>query len=153
MKSGSAPPRGGAREPGSYLSISHQDCRSRLPEQTQRRAYGCAAPALRRGGDVKNFHAKLYPSLICLLQWEHGIFSRSASDKVRWCSRIARFVVGNFGRCVPEYLRALTFLLLLCRGGVRDGLTQPSEFAYETDTSDCSRIGIGAGLIMKEPSS
>ena len=62
-------------------------------------------------------------------------------------------MVGNFGRCVPEYLRAFAFLLLLRGGGIRGGLTQPSESPRETDTSDYSRTGIGAGLIMKEPSS
>ena len=37
---------------------------NRLPEQTQRRVYGCAAPAQRRGGGggVKNFHWGVSPS-------------------------------------------------------------------------------------------
>ena len=56
-KSASAPPRGGAREPGRQLSAFRQDRANRLPEQTQRRVYGGAARAQRRGGGiVKNFH-------------------------------------------------------------------------------------------------
>jgi len=36
---------------------------NRLPEQTQRRVYGCAAPAQRRGGSgVKIFHWGVSPS-------------------------------------------------------------------------------------------
>ena len=39
------------------LSAFHQDRVNRLPEQTQRRVYGGAARALRRGGGiVKIFH-------------------------------------------------------------------------------------------------
>ena len=56
-KSASAPPRGGAREPGMQLLAFHQDRADRLPEQTQRRVYGGAARAQRRGGSiVKIFH-------------------------------------------------------------------------------------------------
>ena len=56
-KSASAPPRGGAREPGRQLSAFHQDRANRLPEQTQRRVYGGAARARRHGGGiVKIFH-------------------------------------------------------------------------------------------------
>ena len=56
-KSASAPPRGGAREPGRQLSAFRQDCANRLPEQTQRRVYGGAARARRHGGGiVKIFH-------------------------------------------------------------------------------------------------
>jgi len=57
MKSASAPLRSGAREPGRQLSAFHQDRANRLPEQTQRRVYSCAASALRRGGGVENFFA------------------------------------------------------------------------------------------------
>ena len=49
MKSASAPPRGGAREPGIYHLMFHQDRVNGLPEQTQRRVYGCASSALQRG--------------------------------------------------------------------------------------------------------
>ena len=55
-KSASAPPRGGAREPGRHLSAFRQDRANRLPEQTQRRVYGGAARARRHGGIVKIFH-------------------------------------------------------------------------------------------------
>ena len=46
-------------EPGNLavLSAFRQDRADRLLEQMQRRAYGCAAPALRRGGGAKNFLA------------------------------------------------------------------------------------------------
>ena len=54
-KSASAPPRGGAREPGRQLSAFHQDRANRLSEQTRRRVHSYAAPALRRGGGVENF--------------------------------------------------------------------------------------------------
>ena len=41
----------------------HLDCVNRLPEQTQRRVYGCAAPAQRRGGGgVKIFRWGVSPS-------------------------------------------------------------------------------------------
>ena len=43
----------------------HLDRVNRLPEQTQRRVYGCAAPAQRRGGGgggVKIFHWGVSPS-------------------------------------------------------------------------------------------
>jgi len=41
----------------------HLDRVNRLLEQTQRRVYGCAAPAQRRGGSgVKNFHWGVSPS-------------------------------------------------------------------------------------------
>ena len=56
MKSASAHPRGGAREP-SMLSALHQGHADRLLEQMQRCAYGFAAPALRRRGGAKNFLA------------------------------------------------------------------------------------------------
>ena len=41
----------------------HLDRVNRLPEQTQRRVYGCAAPAQRRGGGggVKIFHWRVKP--------------------------------------------------------------------------------------------
>jgi hypothetical protein len=39
------------------LLAFHLDRANRLLEQTRRRAYGCAAPALRRGGSGKNFSA------------------------------------------------------------------------------------------------
>ena len=56
-KSASAPPRGGAQEPGRQLLAFHQDRANRLPEQTQRHVYGGAARARRHGGGiVKNFH-------------------------------------------------------------------------------------------------
>ena len=62
-KSASAPPRGEAREPGMQLSAFHQDRADRLPEQTQRRVYGCVAPAQRRGsGGVKIFRWGVSPS-------------------------------------------------------------------------------------------
>ena len=38
------------------LSAFHQDRANRLPERTQRRVYGGAARALRRGGIVKIFY-------------------------------------------------------------------------------------------------
>jgi len=46
-------------EPGNLavLSAFRQDRADRLLEQTQGRAYGCAAPALRRGGGAKSFLA------------------------------------------------------------------------------------------------
>jgi len=37
------------------LLMFHLDCVNRLPEQTQRRVYGCATPAQRRGGSTKFF--------------------------------------------------------------------------------------------------
>ena len=41
----------------------HLDRVNRLPEQTQRRVYGCAAPTQRRGGGgVKIFHWGVSPS-------------------------------------------------------------------------------------------
>ena len=41
----------------------HLDRVNRLPEQTQRRVYGYAAPAQRRGGSsIKNFHWGVSPS-------------------------------------------------------------------------------------------
>ena len=49
----STPPRSGAREPSIQLLAFHWDCANRLLEQTQRRAYGCTAPALQRGGAKK----------------------------------------------------------------------------------------------------
>ena len=56
-KSASAPPRGGAQEPGRQLSAFHQDYANRLPEQTQRHVYSSAARARRHGGGIiKNFH-------------------------------------------------------------------------------------------------
>ena len=56
-KSASAPPRGGAREPGRQLLAFRQDGANRLPEQTQRRVYGSAARARRHGGGImKIFH-------------------------------------------------------------------------------------------------
>jgi len=55
MKSASASPRGEAREPSSYYWCSTRI--DRLLEQTQRRAYGSASRALRRGGDGKIFLA------------------------------------------------------------------------------------------------
>jgi len=54
IKSTSVPPRGGAREPSMQLLAFHLDCANRLLEQTQRRAYGCAALALRRGSAKKS---------------------------------------------------------------------------------------------------
>ena len=54
-KSASAPPRGGAREPGSYYWCSVRIVSIELPEQTQRRAYGCAPLALRRVIAKKKF--------------------------------------------------------------------------------------------------
>jgi len=53
IKSASAPPRGGAREPSMQLLAFHLDRANRLLELMQRRAYGCAAPALRRGGSAR----------------------------------------------------------------------------------------------------
>ncbi|OCL00456.1 uncharacterized protein K441DRAFT_102327 [Cenococcum geophilum 1.58] len=61
MKSASAPPRGGARE----------------PKQTQRRAYGCAAPALQRGGIVKIFHWEGEPQR--KTQHSHYVFTYTSS--------------------------------------------------------------------------
>ena len=45
-----------AVEPGNLAVVLafHRDRANRLLEQTQRRVYGCAASALRRGGGVKN---------------------------------------------------------------------------------------------------
>ena len=51
--------------PGTWqlLLIFHLNCVNRLPKQTQRRVYGCAAPAQRRGGGgVKKFHWGVSPS-------------------------------------------------------------------------------------------
>src|SRR6266700_7885017 len=51
--------------PGTWqlLLMFHLDRVNRLPEQTQRRVYGCAAPAQRRsGGGVKIFHWGVSPS-------------------------------------------------------------------------------------------
>ena len=87
-KSASAPPRGGAREPSRQLSAFHQDRANRLPEQTQRRVYSCAASALRRGGGVEKIFAgrvspneklqkrplRLYISLQSTS--DHGIYNR-----------------------------------------------------------------------------
>jgi len=56
-KSASAPPRGGAREPGRQLLAFHQNRANRLPEQTQRRVYSCTVLALQRGGGVKKIFA------------------------------------------------------------------------------------------------
>jgi len=53
IKSTSVPPRGGAWEPSMQLLAFYLDYANRLLEQTQRRAYGCAAPALRRGSAKK----------------------------------------------------------------------------------------------------
>src|SRR6266581_2875836 len=47
------------------LLIFHLDRVNRLPKQTQRRVYGCAAPAQQRGGGgggVKIFHWGVSPS-------------------------------------------------------------------------------------------
>src|SRR6266704_2590640 len=43
--------------PGTWqlLLMFHLDRVNRLPEQTQRRVYGCAAPAQRCGGECENF--------------------------------------------------------------------------------------------------
>ena len=86
-KSASAPPRGGAREPGRQLSAFYQDRANRLPEQTQRRVYGGAARAWRHGsGIVKNFHWEGEPqreldiatttSLRIFNHLNHGIYLR-----------------------------------------------------------------------------
>jgi len=51
--------------PGTWqlLLMFHLDRVNRLPEQTQRRVYGCAAPAQRRGGSgAKIFHWGVSPS-------------------------------------------------------------------------------------------
>ena len=83
-KSASAPPRGGAREPGMQLSAFHQDCTDRLPEQTQRCVYGGTARAQRRGGGIiKIFHWEGEPqreldtattmSFIYFIYSNHGI--------------------------------------------------------------------------------
>ena len=55
LKLTSVPPRSGAQEPSMQLLAFHLDRADRLLEQTQRRAYGYTAPALRRGGSGKNF--------------------------------------------------------------------------------------------------
>ena len=43
--------------PGTWqlLLMFHLDCVNRLPEQTQRHVYGCAAPVQRRGSSAKFF--------------------------------------------------------------------------------------------------
>ena len=52
-KSASTPPRSRAREPSIQLLAFHLDRADRLLEQTQRHAYGCTAPALRRSSAKK----------------------------------------------------------------------------------------------------
>jgi len=54
-KLASAPPYGGAREPGSYTLVFHQDRANKPPEQTQKRIYSRTTSALQHGGDVKKF--------------------------------------------------------------------------------------------------
>ena len=59
-KSASVPPRGGAREPSMQLLAFHLDRANRLLEQTQRRTYGCTAPALRSRTHVSAFALVVY---------------------------------------------------------------------------------------------
>jgi hypothetical protein len=55
MKSASAPPRGGAREPKGNLLMFYLDRVNRPLELTQRRLHGCAPPALCCSSGCENF--------------------------------------------------------------------------------------------------
>ncbi|OCL01126.1 uncharacterized protein K441DRAFT_11769 [Cenococcum geophilum 1.58] len=67
MKSASTPPRGGARE----------------PKQTQRRAYGCAAPALRRRGGAKSFLVGRYTRITASTYTSDPLLLMRYNDTVR----------------------------------------------------------------------
>jgi len=68
--------------PGTWqlLLMFHLDRVNRLPEQTQRRVYGCAAPAQRRGGgSVKIFHRGVSPSK----KFEHSYYVYRTRSVIR----------------------------------------------------------------------